>query len=114
MEAVDTEVSVTCMDSSLIRKAFQLALLCTKKHPAERPNMHEVVRVLVSLLPAPLTTKSGFISSKKIAYTHLLTDENVTANSHQDDDKNDDDNSNSSSDGQWFVRFGEVISNNTL
>ncbi|XP_039128705.1 LRR receptor-like serine/threonine-protein kinase SIK1 [Dioscorea cayenensis subsp. rotundata] len=114
MEAVDTEVSVTCMDSSLIRKAFQLALLCTKKHPAERPNMHEVVRVLVSLLPAPLTTKSGFISSKKIAYTHLLTDQNVTANSHQDDDKNDDDNSNSSSDGQWFVRFGEVISNNTL
>ncbi|KAF6161194.1 hypothetical protein GIB67_007835 [Kingdonia uniflora] len=42
MEAVDPEVSVTCMDLSLIKKTFQLAQLCTKRHPSERPNMQEV------------------------------------------------------------------------
>ncbi|KAJ0964109.1 hypothetical protein J5N97_029231 [Dioscorea zingiberensis] len=113
MEAVDIEVSVTCMDPSHLRKAFQLALLCTKKYPAERPNMHEVVRVLVSLLPAPPATKPGFKPCKTIDYTHLLADQNASANSHQGND-NDNSSSNSLSDNQWFVRFGEVISNNTL
>ncbi|GJN29769.1 hypothetical protein PR202_gb18088 [Eleusine coracana subsp. coracana] len=63
MEAVDSEVSVTCTDMNLVRKAFQLALLCTKRHPSDRPTMHEVARVLLSLLPAPpvkpTTTKDG-------------------------------------------------------
>ncbi|VAI69426.1 unnamed protein product [Triticum turgidum subsp. durum] len=50
MEAVDSEVSVTCTDMGLVRKAFQLALLCTKRHPIDRPTMHEVARVLLSLV----------------------------------------------------------------
>ena len=50
MEAVDSEVSVTCTDMGLVRKAFQLALLCTKRHPIDRPTMHEVARVLLSLM----------------------------------------------------------------
>ena len=52
MEAVDSEVSVTCTDMGLVQKAFQ-ALLCTKQHPIDRPMMHEVARVLLSLMPAP-------------------------------------------------------------
>ncbi|EMS58253.1 LRR receptor-like serine/threonine-protein kinase ERL2 [Triticum urartu] len=50
MEAVDSEVSVTCTDMGLVRKAFQLALLCTKRHPIDRPTMHEVARGLLSLV----------------------------------------------------------------
>ena len=53
MEAVDSEVSVTCTDMGLVRKAFQLALLCTKQHPIDRPRMHEEPRVLLWLMPAP-------------------------------------------------------------
>ena len=53
MEAVDSEVSVTCTDMGLVQKAFQLALLCTKRHPIDRPTMHEVARVLLSLMPTP-------------------------------------------------------------
>ncbi|XP_040242832.1 LRR receptor-like serine/threonine-protein kinase SIK1 isoform X3 [Aegilops tauschii subsp. strangulata] len=49
MEAVDSEVSVTCTDMGLVQKAFQ-ALLCTKRHPIDQPMMHEVARVLLSLM----------------------------------------------------------------
>ncbi|KAG2397637.1 LRR receptor-like serine/threonine-protein [Vigna angularis] len=53
METVDPEVSITCMDLTHVKKTFQLALLCTKGNPSERPTMHEVARILASLLPAP-------------------------------------------------------------
>ncbi|MCI24452.1 LRR receptor-like serine/threonine-protein kinase ERL1-like, partial [Trifolium medium] len=53
MEAVDPEVSVTCIDLAHVKKTFQLALLCTRRNSSERPTMHEVARVLISLLPAP-------------------------------------------------------------
>ncbi|BAT89741.1 hypothetical protein VIGAN_06079000 [Vigna angularis var. angularis] len=52
METVDPEVSITCMDLTHVKKTFQLALLCTKGNPSERPTMREVARVLASLLPA--------------------------------------------------------------
>ncbi|KAL5225194.1 hypothetical protein ABZP36_011833 [Zizania latifolia] len=105
MEAVDSEVSVTCMDMGLVRKAFQLALLCTKRHPSDRPTMHEVARVLLSLLPAPAVT-----TPKTVDYSRLLAATTVTDMRHDVTDIGD----NSSSDEQWFVRFGEVISKHTM
>ncbi|XP_010940921.1 uncharacterized protein [Elaeis guineensis] len=106
MEAVDSEVSVTCMDMGLVKKAFQLALLCTKRHPSDRPTMHEVARVLVSLLPVP-SLKPGLVPQKPMDYAHYLAaGPDVKIKRNHDD--------NSSSDGQWFLRFGEVISKNTL
>ncbi|VAH98743.1 unnamed protein product [Triticum turgidum subsp. durum] len=109
MEAVDSEVSVTCTDMGLVRKAFQLALLCTKRHPIDRPTMHEVARVLLSLMPAPAAAKpysyAATDASKKVDYTRYLA-----AATTPDDTAGD----NSSSDEQWFVRFGEVISKHTM
>lgn len=111
MEAVDPEVSVTCMDLAHVRKTFQLALLCTKRIPSERPTMHEVARVLVSLLPEP-ATKHCSLPSKTIDYTKFLVDKGqqqpkaMQPLAWQQD--------NNSSDAPWFVRFGEVISKNTL
>lgn len=106
MEAVDSEVSVTCMDMGLVKKAFQLALLCTKRHPSDRPTMHEVARVLLTLLPAP-SSKLGMVSPKPMDYTHYLsTGPDANANAKND--------SSSLSDAQWFVRFGEVISKSSL
>ncbi|KAK9142187.1 hypothetical protein Syun_011587 [Stephania yunnanensis] len=58
METVDPEVSSTCKDLGAVKKLFQLALLCTKRQSSDRPTMHEVVRVLGSLVlpisPKPL------------------------------------------------------------
>lgn len=108
MEAVDSEVSVTCVDMGLVRKAFQLALLCTKRHPSDRPTMHEVARVLLSLLPtaAPSLSKPSCLMPPAKA----VVDYSKFVGNHRGD-ANDDD---SSSDRQWFVRFGEVISKSTI
>ncbi|KAF9614675.1 hypothetical protein IFM89_019803 [Coptis chinensis] len=108
MEAVDQEVSITCMDLGLVRKTFQLALLCTKKHPSERPNMHEVARVLVSLLPPPVT-KPSMLPTKALNYTEFVANTEAKKQPHQHHQGD-----NSASDAQWFVRFGEVISKNSL
>ncbi|CAL5036479.1 unnamed protein product [Urochloa decumbens] len=109
MEAVDSEVSVTCTDMNLVRKAFQLALLCTKRHPADRPTMHEVARVLLSLLPAP-AVKPPTTKGAAGDYTRFL----ATTTADMKHDVSDDIGDNSSSDEQWFVRFGEVISKHTM
>lgn len=106
MEAVDTEVSVTCLDMNQVKKALQLALLCTKRHSSDRPTMHEVARVLMTLLPAP-SVKPGMATAK--SYAHFLPSghpEVVKSSAKHD--------SSSLSDSQWFVRFGEVISKSTL
>ncbi|KAK4350779.1 hypothetical protein RND71_030092 [Anisodus tanguticus] len=100
MDAVDPEVSVTCMDLTHVRKTFQLALLCTKRFPCERPTMHEVARVLVSLLPPP-PTKLCLEPPKSIEYTKFVTGKGL----QQGDN---------SSDAQWLVRFQEAISKNTF
>ncbi|KAK4480583.1 hypothetical protein RD792_013661 [Penstemon davidsonii] len=102
MEAVDPEVSITCMDLSHVRKTFQLALLCTKRYPSERPTMHEVCRVLVSLLP-PLPTKTTPL--KSMDYGEFVMGKGQQSHLKVPD---------SSDDEQWYVRFGEVISNNSL
>lgn len=48
METVDPEISGSCKDLEVVKKAFQLALLCTKRQASDRPKMHEVARVLGS------------------------------------------------------------------
>ncbi|KAL3575694.1 hypothetical protein D5086_023795 [Populus alba] len=110
MEAVDPEVSVTCMDLTHVKKSFQLALLCTKRHPSERPTMQDVSRVLVSFLPA-LPTKASLLP-KPIDYAKFVIDkgqqQQPIGNQQQPSQEN------NSSDAQWFVRFKEVVSKNTL
>jgi len=106
MEAVDAEVSITCIDLAHVKKTFQLALLCTKKNPSERPTMHEVARVLVSLLPSP-PSKILAPPAKKFDYAHYVIEKGqprkVEGQPHQDNSTN----------AQWFVRFGDVISKST-
>lgn len=112
MEAVDAEVSVTCMNLAHVRKTFQLALLCTKRNPSERPTMHEVAKVLVSLLPAT-PRKPGFDPPKTIDYAQFVIDKGQQQSKMQQQPQQVQ-HENSSADAQWFVRFGEVISKNTL
>lgn len=112
MEAVDPEVSVTCMDLALVKKTFQLALLCTKRHPSERPTMHEVARVLVSLLPPP-PAKPCSAPPKPIDYARFVIDKGQQQPQPQPQQRRLQQ-ENNSSDAQWFVRFREVISKNTL
>ncbi|KAK4839871.1 hypothetical protein QYF36_025649 [Acer negundo] len=113
MEAVDPEVSVTCLDLNKVRKTFQLALLCTKRHPSDRPTMQEVSRVLLSLLPPP-PAKPTSAPPKSIDYSKFVIDkgqkQQPQLKQHQQQVKQE----NNSSDAQWFVQFGEVISKNTL
>ncbi|KAJ0090741.1 hypothetical protein Patl1_13763 [Pistacia atlantica] len=72
METVDPEITATCKDLGAVKKAFQLALLCTKRQPSDRPTMHEITRVLGSLMPAttppkqPTSTPAAMLSSTKM------------------------------------------------
>ncbi|MFS8010032.1 putative non-specific serine/threonine protein kinase [Helianthus anomalus] len=108
METVDPEISATCKDLAEVKKVFQLALLCTKRQPSERPTMHEVVCVLSSILPAPKHNPMGptvLLSSSKVSsymdeYANLKTPHLVNCSSI------------STSDAQLFLKFGEVISQN--
>ncbi|TKY51215.1 LRR receptor serine/threonine-protein kinase ERL1 [Spatholobus suberectus] len=108
MEAVDPEVSVTCIDLAHVKKTFQLALLCTKSNPSERPTMHEIARVLVSLLPSP-PSKILAPPSKKFDYAHFVIEKGQQREVEGQDPQQD----NNSSNAQWFVRFGDVISKST-
>lgn len=111
MEAVDPEVSVTCMDLAHVRKTFQLALLCTKHNPSERPTMHEVARVLISLQPLPPTTKQTLFPTKTLDYAQFVTDKGQNQNAKgQEEQQKAAETDVNSSDARWFVRFGEVMS----
>lgn len=112
METVDPDVTATCIDLGAVKKVFQLALLCTKRQPSERPTMHEVARVLGSLVPSitPLkqlsTVGSALLPCTKIAsymdeYANLKTPHLVNCSAM------------STSDAQLFLKFGEVISQNS-
>ncbi|XP_071725451.1 LRR receptor-like serine/threonine-protein kinase ERECTA [Rutidosis leptorrhynchoides] len=110
METVDPEISATCKDLGEVKKIFQLALLCTKRQPSERPTMHEVVRVLASILPQPKLNPTGLpttllpsskVSSYMDEYANLKTPHLVNCSSM------------STSDAQLFLKFGEVISQNS-
>ncbi|KAL8208634.1 hypothetical protein R6Q57_008046 [Mikania cordata] len=109
METVDPEISATCKDLGEVKKIFQLALLCTKRQPSERPTMHEVVRVLGTILPSPKHNPTGLtmvhpsskVSSYMDEYANLKTPHLVNCSSI------------STSDAQLFLKFGEVISQNS-
>ncbi|KAF8401089.1 hypothetical protein HHK36_014392 [Tetracentron sinense] len=109
METVDPEISATCKDLGAVKKVFQLALLCTKKQPSDRPTMHEVARVLSCLVPSITTKQSTSPPSLPHAKVPSYMDEYANLK-----------NSNlvncaslSTSDGQLFLKFGEVISQNS-
>lgn len=113
METVDPEITATCTDLGAVKKVFQLALLCTKRQPTDRPTMHEVTRVLGSLVPSPTPPKqatlnpaSTTLSSVKVPcymdeYANLKTPHMLNCPSM------------STSDAQLFLKFGEVISQNS-
>ncbi|OMO67023.1 hypothetical protein CCACVL1_20840 [Corchorus capsularis] len=111
METVDPEISATCKDLGDVKKVFQLALLCTKRHPSDRPTMHEVTRVLGSLMPVDTPPKqpaslqptlpSTMVTCYKDEYANLKTPHLVNCPSM------------STSDAQLFLKFGEVISQNS-
>lgn len=120
MEAVDPEVSVTCMDLAHVRKTFQLSLLCTKRRPSERPTMHDVARVLVSLVPAPPAKLCANLPPKSVDYAQFVIDkggqqqQQLQQSQFQQQQQQRVPQETNSSDAQWFVRFGEVVSKNTL
>ncbi|XP_052210314.1 LRR receptor-like serine/threonine-protein kinase ERECTA [Diospyros lotus] len=109
MDTVDPEIVATCKDLGAVKKVFQLALLCTKRQPSDRPTMHEVARVLGSLLPseapksmAPAPLPSAKVPSYMEEYANLKTPHLVNCSSM------------STSDAQLFRKFGEVISQNSV
>ncbi|XP_026441235.1 LRR receptor-like serine/threonine-protein kinase ERECTA [Papaver somniferum] len=112
METVDPEISSTCKDLAAVKKLFQLALLCTKKQPFDRPKMHEVTRVLESLVPIPDVKQSpppgsgpppppSNVPSYMEEYANLKNPGMLYCASV------------STSDAQLFLKFGELISQNT-
>ncbi|GMJ14923.1 ERECTA-like 1 [Hibiscus trionum] len=111
MEAADPEVSVTCLNLAHVRKTFQLALLCTKRHPSERPTMHDVARALVSLLPAAPPAKLCSAPTKSVEYAQFVVGKGLQRQSQLEQQPRQETNS---SDAQWFSRFREAISMNTL
>lgn len=114
MEAVDQEVLVTCMNLTHVRKTFQLALLCTKRHPSERPTMHEVARALVSLLPSAPVAKLCSAPTKPVDYSQFVGDKGLQQSQLEQKQRQQVPQETNSSDAQWLARFREVISMNTL
>ncbi|KAL5224603.1 hypothetical protein ABZP36_011242 [Zizania latifolia] len=111
METVDPDVADTCKDLGEVKKVFQLALLCTKRQPSERPTMHEVVRVLDCLVHPDDSPKSA----QPMALPQLPTvlsyiDEYVSLRGNSELSCA---NSSCTSDAELFLKFGEVISQNT-
>ncbi|KAL2346608.1 hypothetical protein Fmac_000608 [Flemingia macrophylla] len=112
METVDPDIRATCKDMGAVKKVFQLALLCTKKQRVDRPTMHEVTRVLASLVPSMVPPKqsvptkadsqpSANMQCYKDEYANIQTPQLMNCPSK------------STSDAQLFIKFGEVISQNS-
>ncbi|KAL4195799.1 hypothetical protein AMTRI_Chr04g180140 [Amborella trichopoda] len=117
MDTVDPEILDTCKDLNAVKKVFQLALLCTKRQPSDRPTMHEVTRVLGSLVPqsitdpkpqapqpppcVPLIGISSTCRTYMDEYANLKNPNLIACTSL------------TTTDGHLFVKFGEVISQNT-
>lgn len=107
METVDSEITATCKDLGDVKKVFQLALLCTKKQPSDRPTIHEVTRVLSSLsppdpIPSSLPTQFPAGQCYMDEYAKLKAPHMVNCPSM------------STSDAQLFFKFGQVISQNSV
>uniref|UniRef100_A0ACD5ZE54 Uncharacterized protein n=1 Tax=Avena sativa TaxID=4498 RepID=A0ACD5ZE54_AVESA len=111
MEMVDPDISDTCKDLGEVKRMFQLALLCSKRQPSDRPTMHDVVHVLNCLVcpePAPKAAqppgspKSSTAPSYINEYVSLRGGNGLSCA-----------NSSSASDAELFLKFGEAISQNT-
>ena len=115
METVDAGIGDTCKDLGEVKKVFQLALLCTKRQPSDRPTMHEVVRVLDCLVNPDPPPKSSSqqrpgqppqappsIPSYMNEYVSLRGAGALSCTT-----------STSTSDAELFLKFGEAISQNT-
>ncbi|KAL6635219.1 hypothetical protein ACP70R_027890 [Stipagrostis hirtigluma subsp. patula] len=105
MEMVDPDIADTCKDLGEVKKVFQLALLCSKRQPSDRPTMHEVVRVLDSLVspdPLPKAAQPSTAPSYVSEYASLQGGSELSLA-----------NSSSLSDAELFLKFGEAISRNT-
>lgn len=113
METVDPEVTATCKDLGAVKKVFQLALLCTKKQSGDRPTMHEVTRILGTLVPEiplpkqtppalPPSLPSARVSAFTDNYSSLRVPHVIKSPTI------------STSDAQLFLKFGEVISQNSV
>ncbi|KAJ4950974.1 hypothetical protein NE237_027806 [Protea cynaroides] len=128
METIDPDVTATCKDLGAVKKIFQLALLCTKKQPSERPTMHEVSRILGGLLEVPILPITAPITAKQlspqlppsaaaaVADTSLAPPKVVSYVDEYANLKNPsmvNCGSLSTSDAQLFFKFGEVISQNS-
>lgn len=116
METVDPDIADTCKDLGEVKKVFQLALLCTKRQPSDRPTMHEVVRVLDCLVnpdpppkppsqqpmmgqpPQPPSSVPSYINE----YVSLRGTAALSCA-----------NSSSTSDAELFLKFGQAISRDT-
>ncbi|KAJ3699158.1 hypothetical protein LUZ61_002863 [Rhynchospora tenuis] len=109
METVDPEITSTCKDLGEVKKIFQLALLCTKRQPSDRPTMHEVVRVLDCLVQPVLPTKPAQTGTPQAVPSYI----NEYANLRNNGALACDTSTSCSSDAQLFIKFGEVISQNT-
>ncbi|XP_062228428.1 LRR receptor-like serine/threonine-protein kinase ER1 isoform X4 [Phragmites australis] len=111
METVDPDIADTCKDLGEVKKIFQLALLCTKRQPSDRPTMHEVVRVLDCLVnpdppPKPMQPLASPQPPAVLSYINeyvSLRGTSVLSCA----------NSSSTSDAELFLKFGEAISQNT-
>ena len=116
MDILDPEVKITCTDLSSVKKALQLALLCSKKQPSARPTMHDVVRVLFTLFPSQ-SPKAVAVTSPQIRGSnyHRYLDDYADRQQHREDlTGSSSSTSSSTSEGHLFVKFGEVISQNTV
>ena len=117
MDILDPEVKITCTDLSSVKKALQLALLCSKKQPSARPTMHDVVRVLFTLFPSQ-SPKAVAATSPQIragSNYHRYLDDYADRQQHREDlTGSSSSTSSSTSEGHLFVKFGEVISQNTV
>ena len=112
MDTVDPDIGDTCKDLGEV-KLFQLALLCTKRQPSDRPTMHEVVRVLdclanTDLPPKPSAHQLGQLPQPSPAVPSYINEyvslRGTAALSCA--------NSSSTSDAELFLKFGEAISQN--
>ncbi|KAJ7552037.1 hypothetical protein O6H91_06G039600 [Diphasiastrum complanatum] len=108
MDVVDPEIKATVADISSVKKTISLALLCTDRVSSHRPSMQEVCNALFTLIPvhmpkkpAPTTMFSGMNQRRYLDdYADSKHRDNLSASS-------------TTSGGQLFVKFGEVISQNS-
>ncbi|EEE65279.1 hypothetical protein OsJ_20503 [Oryza sativa Japonica Group] len=111
METVDPDIADTCKDLGEVKKVFQLALLCTKRQPSDRPTMHEVVRVLDCLVrpdPPPKSAQQLAMPQRPAVPSYINEYVSLRGTSVLSCA-----NSSCTSDAELFLKFGEVISQNT-